>query len=92
MPWYAAPMLQGREVFEAYVGLLRKVVLARGGDVNRIDQEYAWPADLGDEIPKAAASLSPLLTGGASQPPWAQGQAASGVVSVPHGLTPPPRR
>jgi hypothetical protein len=85
-------MLQDREIFDAYLGLLRRVVAARGGDATKLDQEYVWPANTDEEIPKSAASLSPLLTGGSSQPPWAQGQAPSGVVSVPHGLTPPARR
>jgi hypothetical protein len=85
-------MLQDREVFEVYRGLLRQVVAARGGDANAAGQEYVWPPGANEEIPKAAASLSPLLTGGTSEPPGTQGSAPPGVASVPQGLAPPLHR
>ncbi len=91
MAWYAAAMPSNRELFDTYLALLRQVVVARGGDPAGVDQQYLWPDGTAD-VPRAAASLSPLLTGGQGAPPWTQGAAPSGVVAVPPGLVPPPRR
>ena len=83
-------MQDNRALFDIYLGFLQKVVAARGGDPAGVSQEYVWPEAAGG-APMAAQSLSPLLTGGATAPPWAHGNAPSGVVAVPAGLTPPSR-
>jgi len=79
-------MLTPRDHFAFLLGCLRQVVTARGGDASHLDTEYVWPESV-STVPRAAQSLSPLLTG--SAPPWAGG--ASGVVTVPPGLVPPTR-
>ncbi|MBI5511223.1 MAG: hypothetical protein HY903_20880 [Deltaproteobacteria bacterium] len=81
-------MRERSDVFSILLGQLRKVVAARGGDPAALDREYVWPES---PSPKAAVSLSPLLTGGQDAPPWAHGTAPSGVVPVPPGLATPRR-
>jgi hypothetical protein len=76
-------MLTNRELFEVYLELLKRVVTARGGDPESLAREFVWPE--GDvAVPKAAESLSPLLTGGGAAPPWARRDTTpSGVVATP---------
>ena len=93
MPWYGAAMADNHKDFDLYLELLRRIVTARGGDAARLNQEYAWPGGGGVDVPKAAMSLSPLLTGGqvAPSPAFSRTEIAapSGVVPVPTGLVPP---
>lgn len=80
-------MLEGHEAFAVYLELLSRVVRVRGGDSNALSVEYAWPGDVA--VPRAAVSLSPLLTGGQNDPGSVSGAMPSGVVPMPFGIEPP---
>jgi hypothetical protein len=82
--------MDDRAVFDTYLQLLRRIVALRGGDPAAESARYCWPGGVAEtpEPPKAAMSLSPLLTGG-PQPGHVEAPSHTGVVAVPSGLRPP---
>ena len=83
--------MDAKQKFTFYKNLLKKLVHKRGQDPATVDQEFIWPEqiDSTQRAPKDAVSLAHLLTGENSEQKNSDPTNASGIVSVPPGLSPP---